>query len=214
MEMPRFGARAMRPGGMAKGGKVHPDEAMDRKLIRKEIARAEKMEKKPEAKGMKKGGDIMAIKNTPMGRKMASSAVGAKKMAGGGGVSRARGDDAGRAAEDMEFSRAMKDADDADRDYYRNVSGRTARDRMQAQLRNWEANERASQAGFASGEYEDDSETKGAARRLSETQALRRLIEQNPDDKKPAPMKSGGAVKKMARGGGIESRGKTKGRFV
>ncbi len=86
MSMPRFGARAMRPGGMAKGGKVHPDEAMDRKLIRKEIARAEKMEEKSEAKGMKKGGDIMAIKNTPMGRKMASSAIGAKKMAYGGGV--------------------------------------------------------------------------------------------------------------------------------
>lgn len=56
MSMPRFGARAMRPGGMAKGGKVHPDEAMDKKLIRKEIARAEKMEEKSESKGMKKGG--------------------------------------------------------------------------------------------------------------------------------------------------------------
>lgn len=56
MAMPRFGARAMRPGGMAKGGGVHPDAAMDKKLIRKEIARAEKMEDKAEAKGMKKGG--------------------------------------------------------------------------------------------------------------------------------------------------------------
>lgn len=54
--MPRFGARAMRPGGMAKGGKIHADAAMDKKLIRKEIARAEKMEDKAEAKGMKKGG--------------------------------------------------------------------------------------------------------------------------------------------------------------
>lgn len=56
MAMPRFGVRAMRPGGMAKGGKIHEDAAMDRKLIRKEIARAEKMEDKAEAKGMKKGG--------------------------------------------------------------------------------------------------------------------------------------------------------------
>jgi hypothetical protein len=56
MAMPRFGARAMRPGGMAKGGGVHPDAAMDKKLIRKEIARAEKMEDKSEGKGMKKGG--------------------------------------------------------------------------------------------------------------------------------------------------------------
>lgn len=55
MAMPRFGARAMRPGGMVKGGKVHADAAMDKKLIRKEIARAEKMEDKAE-KGMKKGG--------------------------------------------------------------------------------------------------------------------------------------------------------------
>lgn len=67
MAMPRFGARAMRPGGMAKGGKIHEDAAMDKKLIRKEIARAEKMEEKSEAKGMKKGGM-------------------AKKMARGGGV--------------------------------------------------------------------------------------------------------------------------------
>jgi hypothetical protein len=93
MAMPRFGARAMRPGGMAKGGKVHEDAAMDKKLIRKEIMRAEKMEDK----GMKKGGgvmpakdpaskDLMAIKDTPMGRKMAGAAMGAKKMAKGGGV--------------------------------------------------------------------------------------------------------------------------------
>ena len=54
MAKPRFGARAMRPGGMAKGGAVHPDEAMDKKLIRKEIARAVKPEGKP--KGMKEGG--------------------------------------------------------------------------------------------------------------------------------------------------------------
>lgn len=56
--MPRFGVRAMRPGGMAKGGKIHADAAMDKKLIRKEIARAEKMEDKSEKKGMKKGGSV------------------------------------------------------------------------------------------------------------------------------------------------------------
>lgn len=67
MSMPRFGARAMRPGGMKKGGKVHSDEAMDRKLIRKEIARAEMMEDKKEGAGMKMGGAV-------------------KKMARGGGV--------------------------------------------------------------------------------------------------------------------------------
>ena len=54
MGMPRFGSRAMRPGGMKKGGMVHADEAMDKKLIRKEIARAEKAEDK----GMKKGGCV------------------------------------------------------------------------------------------------------------------------------------------------------------
>jgi len=64
--MPRFGARALRPGGMAKGGKIHEDAAMDKKLIRKEIMRAEKMEDK----GMKKGGMAMTT----------------KKMAKGGGV--------------------------------------------------------------------------------------------------------------------------------
>lgn len=62
MAMPRFGARAMRPGGMAKGGKVHEDAAMDKKLIRKEIMRAEKMEDKAEDKGMKKGGKVPMAK--------------------------------------------------------------------------------------------------------------------------------------------------------
>jgi len=52
--MPKFGSRAMRPGGMKKGGNVHADAAMDKKLIRKEIARAEKMEDE----GMKKGGKV------------------------------------------------------------------------------------------------------------------------------------------------------------
>jgi hypothetical protein len=56
MDMPKFGSRAMRPGGMKKGGNVHADAAMDKKLIRKEIARAEKMEEKSE--GMKKGGKV------------------------------------------------------------------------------------------------------------------------------------------------------------
>jgi hypothetical protein len=61
MPMPRFGARAMRPGGMAKGGKVHPDAAMDRKLIKEEIGKAHKK------MGMKEDGAV-------------------KKMARGGGV--------------------------------------------------------------------------------------------------------------------------------
>ena len=82
MSTPRFVARAMRPGGMKKGGPVHSDAAMDKKLIRKEIDRAEKMEDK----GMKKGGAIMAIKDTPTGRKMAGAAMGAKKYAKGGGI--------------------------------------------------------------------------------------------------------------------------------
>jgi hypothetical protein len=54
MKKPRFGARAMRPGGMKKGGMAHSDAAMDKKLIRKEISRAEKMEDE----GMKKGGMV------------------------------------------------------------------------------------------------------------------------------------------------------------
>ena len=58
MSMPRFAARAMRPGGMKKGGMTHADEAMDKKLIRKEMARAEKMEDS----GMKKGGKVMYAK--------------------------------------------------------------------------------------------------------------------------------------------------------
>jgi hypothetical protein len=58
MSTPRFSARAMRPGGMKKGGMAHSDAAMDKKLMRKEIARAEKMEDN----GMKKGGKVMYAK--------------------------------------------------------------------------------------------------------------------------------------------------------
>jgi len=84
--MPRFGARALRPGGMAKGGDVHPDAAMDRKLIRKEMARAEKMEDKKESKGMKKGGNVMPAKGSPLKNLMAmkGSSKGGKMAAGGG----------------------------------------------------------------------------------------------------------------------------------
>ena len=67
MAIPRFSSRALRPGGMAKGGKAHADAAMDKKLIRKEIARAEKMEDEPVVKGKKTVGVT-------------------KKMARGGGV--------------------------------------------------------------------------------------------------------------------------------
>lgn len=57
--MPDFKARALRPGGMAKGGKVHSDAAMDRKLIREEINKAHKkmgMAKGGSVKGYAKGG--------------------------------------------------------------------------------------------------------------------------------------------------------------
>lgn len=50
--MPNLRARMMRPGGMARGGKVHDDAAMDRKLIREEIDKAHKK------MGMKKGGAV------------------------------------------------------------------------------------------------------------------------------------------------------------
>jgi hypothetical protein len=103
MGMPQFASRAMRPGGMAKGGKVPmekwehsaKDLAQDKKLAKKHGMSMEaweksaadvKHDKQQSMKGLKKGGDIMAIKDTPMGRKMASAAMGAKKMARGGGV--------------------------------------------------------------------------------------------------------------------------------
>lgn len=69
--LPDFMQRAKRPGGMAKGGKVHADAAMDKKLIRKEIARAEKMEDG----GMKKGG---AVKGYRKGGMMKMSMKGKK----------------------------------------------------------------------------------------------------------------------------------------
>jgi hypothetical protein len=73
MGMPRFGARASRPGGMAKGGKVPMQEwehsktdlAQDKKLAAKRGMSMEKWEKSPadkkhdaqqSMKGLKKGG--------------------------------------------------------------------------------------------------------------------------------------------------------------
>lgn len=53
--MPDFMQRAKRPGGMAKGGKVHSDAAMDRKLIREEIDKAHKK------MGMRSGGKVKAM---------------------------------------------------------------------------------------------------------------------------------------------------------
>jgi len=102
---PSFTSRVKRPGGMAKGGKVPmekwehsaKDLAQDKKLAAKrgmsmaaweKSAADVKHDKQQSMKGLKKGGDIMAIKDTPMGRKMASAAMGAKKMARGGGIER------------------------------------------------------------------------------------------------------------------------------
>lgn len=88
---------------MKKGGKVSmekwehskADLAQDKKLAKKHGMSMEKWEKsaadkkhdaQQSMKGLKKGGDIMAIKDTLMGRKMASAAMSTKKMARGGGV--------------------------------------------------------------------------------------------------------------------------------
>lgn len=67
--LPDFMQRAKRPGGMAKGGKVHADAAMDRKLIREEIGKAHKK------MGMKKGG---AVKPYAKGGMMKMSMKGKK----------------------------------------------------------------------------------------------------------------------------------------
>ena len=53
-DVPNPRSRALRPGGMKAGGKVHSDAAEDRKLIRAEIAKAERAEKP----GMKCGGKV------------------------------------------------------------------------------------------------------------------------------------------------------------
>jgi hypothetical protein len=111
---PQFMSRAVRPGGMKVGGKVPPsqfegskkDMEQDKKLARKHGESFAQWEKSPAdrkhdvqqtMKGLKKGGgvmpakdplskDLMAIKDTPMGRRMASAATKTAKMAKGGGV--------------------------------------------------------------------------------------------------------------------------------
>lgn len=94
----RVAAPAMKKGGkvsMEKWEHSSKDLAQDKKLAAKRGMSMEAWEKsaadkkhdaQQSMKGLKKGGDIMAIKDTPMGRKMASAAMGAKKMARGGGV--------------------------------------------------------------------------------------------------------------------------------
>ena len=108
--VPDFIDRAKRPGGMKAGGKAFEgsakDEREDKKLAAKRGMSMMQWEKSPadkkhdeqqSMKGLKKGGgvmpakdppskDLMAIKDTPMGRRMASAATKTAKMAKGGGV--------------------------------------------------------------------------------------------------------------------------------
>lgn len=151
MAMPQFASRAMRPGGMAKGGKIHEDAAMDKKLIRKEIARAEKMEHKSEKKEMKKGG---AVKKMAVGG-MAPPAGRVQKMPApaGGGV------------------RTMP----------------------------------APAGGSISRNLGPSSSGGSMSMGMPPRSGVQTM---------PALMKKGGSVGKMARGGGVERKGKTKGKYI
>lgn len=133
-----------------------------------------------------------------------------KKHRSGG---RVRGDDEGRGVEDMEISRARDEARAAITDY--NLA-ETSDARMRVQLRNLEANERDERVSRAV-DASDTPETKDDYRRRSDIADLRSRIANNPDVKKPAPMKSGGTVKMAAggkvRGCGAALRGKTRGKI-
>jgi hypothetical protein len=128
--------------------------------------------------------------------------------------------------EDMEYARAENAGREANRDY---ESAQTQRSRQKAQLRNWEASERAYRMDEARGGFIglDDANTKEGSQRFRRDQELRNLLDKNLPDptqksfKRPE-MKKGGVVKKMAAGGSVASRradgcatrGKTKGRMV
>lgn len=173
MSMPRFGARAMRPGGMAKGGKVHPDEAMDKKLIRKEIARAEKMEEKSEAKGMKAGGSVkkMFRGGTPSGQTFASAPPRPSPMSEGRSFGSGSGPKQGTPFE-----------------------GKPFRNQISPQV--------------------------NPSRPAGSTRPVNTLVPTG----KPAPASMGsgpraapfisGPKRMMARGGGVEAKGKTKGKII
>lgn len=163
MAMPQFASRAMRPGGMAKGGKIHEDAAMDKKLIRKEIARAEKMEHKSEKKEMKKGG---AVKKMAVGG-MAPPAGRVQKMPApaGGGV-RTMPAPAGRGG-----VRTMP----------------------------------APAGGSISRNLGPSSSGGSMSMGMPPRSGVQTM---------PALMKKGGSVGKMARGGGVERKGKTKGKYI
>lgn len=133
-----------------------------------------------------------------------------KKYRAGG---RMRGDDEGRAFEDMEVDRAEREALDADREYHRQVNRSSDRASLAA-VRNWQANDRANQM-YAAARGQDFGTTKEDMTRTNEINDFRRRFERGMDTKKPAAMKKGGAVKRMASGGKVRGDGicrvKTKG---
>lgn len=182
MAMPRFGARAMRPGGMAKGGKIHADAAMDKKLIRKEIARAEKMEHESEGKGAKKGGEV---------KKMFRGGQSTMPAAGPRGGAQTMPAPGPRGAP---LAQTIND---------RPTPAAGPRRAPLAQSINDRPSPGAAPRGAPiSGTIND--------RPMPGRQPLAQAVNNRP---MPGMMKKGGYVK-MARGGGVETKGKTKGRFI
>jgi len=234
MAMPRFGARAMRPGGMAKGGKIHADEAMDRKLIRKEIARAEKMEEKSE-KGMKKGGGVKKMALGGMLGKMPTqpqtqsqlrggptqSSMQAQARGGAGALGGFRGPNltlppasaAGKPSApsaEMERGASQMRMDTL----AAAMRGDMKRDAQQTGPRPMPAPALGGKAGLGSAPGARPSQpavSMGGLGPRGPVSSVNTTTQRDMMGRRP--MKKGGYVK-MARGGGIETKGKTKGKFI
>ena len=200
-----------------KGGimKKHDDEAQDKKLISKMIKASEKKE----PKGMKKGGEVMGPRNMSKDveagsnkhRKFGQSDVQKRGLTKGKNLG-----DSGKTISPKTIKMAkggkVKRYDDGgDVETAAPVQTQTA----QGQNANIGDDTRArAMAALASGNMDQQVPTPKAKPRMKSTPKTNVMTKamgnMNPMGD---TYKKGGDVKKMARGGGIEQRGKTRGRF-
>jgi hypothetical protein len=219
MGMPKFASRAMRPGGMAKGGKIHEDAAMDKKLIRKEIARAEKMEHKSEKKEMKKGGVVKKMAVGGMAPSVGSRRPGMQTMPAPAGGRPGASPNLGTAGGPGGGRPGMQTMPAPAGGGVRPMPGGGRPGMLTTAVPissggrppgggSMTLGTAGGPGGGRPGMQTMPAPVGGGVRTMPAPVGVAGV------QTMPSVMKKGGAVGKMARGGGVERKGKTKGKFI